>query len=252
MVAQRGGTAQIPTQSRARLQPAVPADLYRKRNLVERFFCKLIQFRRIATSFEKHAGNFPAAVALAAVRIGLRSIETTSRALVASALTPMQPWPGSPVEDLPACQRALPPDRRGADADSRVDFGDQVLAPKGLHMRAIERRLPATAYLREILARGHDGGISILMEWLAEPTPAPPTPQVIRVELSPGRRAQVDLTAIRRGDNKPSAFVGRPGFRRLSFVWFADNERLDRLIEAQELSLDALGGVPHTILSGIM
>ncbi|MBE0552139.1 MAG: transposase, partial [Rhodobacteraceae bacterium] len=43
---------------------------------IERFFCKLKQFRRIATRFEKHATNFLAAVALASTRIWLRSIES--------------------------------------------------------------------------------------------------------------------------------------------------------------------------------
>lgn len=75
-VAARGGTAHIPTQSRVRLQRSVPPELYRRRNLIERFFCKLKQFRRIATRFEKHATNFLAAVALASIRIWLRSIES--------------------------------------------------------------------------------------------------------------------------------------------------------------------------------
>nr|WP_245629278.1 IS5 family transposase [Celeribacter indicus] len=74
-VAARGGEAHIPTQSRVRLQRSVPPDLYRRRNLVERYFCKIKQFRRIATRFEKHAVNFLAAVALASTRIWLRSIE---------------------------------------------------------------------------------------------------------------------------------------------------------------------------------
>ena len=75
-VRDRGGIAHIPTQSRVRVQRSVPQDLYRQRNLVERFFCSLKQFRRIATRFEKHADNFMAAVALAASRIWLRSIES--------------------------------------------------------------------------------------------------------------------------------------------------------------------------------
>lgn len=75
-VAERGGAAHIiPTQRRVRVQRSVPAGLYRQRNLVERFFCALKQFRRIATRFEKHSRNFLAAVALASARIWLRSIE---------------------------------------------------------------------------------------------------------------------------------------------------------------------------------
>lgn len=113
---------------------------------------------------------------------------------------------------------------------------------------AAPRRLPAPVYLRELQARGYDGGISILKEWLAAQYPTLPTPAIIRFETPPGRQAQVDWTVIRRGKNKLSAFVGTLGFSRLSFVWFADNERFDALIEAHERFFDALGGVPHTIL----
>ena len=77
-VAARGGAAHIPTQSRVRLQRSVPPDLYRKRNLIERFFCKLKQFRRIATRFDKHATNFLAAVALASARLWTRTYESTT------------------------------------------------------------------------------------------------------------------------------------------------------------------------------
>ena len=77
-VAKRGGEAHIPTQSRVRIQRSVPGELYRQRNLVERFFCTLKQFRRIATRFEKHATNFMAAIALAATRIWARAIESAS------------------------------------------------------------------------------------------------------------------------------------------------------------------------------
>lgn len=77
LVRDRGGQAHIPTQSRVRIQRSVPENLYRQRNLVERFFGNLKQFRRIATRFEKHADTFMAAVALAAARIWLRAIEST-------------------------------------------------------------------------------------------------------------------------------------------------------------------------------
>jgi transposase len=77
MIAARGGQAHIPTQSRVRVQRSVAPALYRQRNLVERYFCNLKQFRRIATRFEKSARNFLAAVALASARLWLRAIEST-------------------------------------------------------------------------------------------------------------------------------------------------------------------------------
>ncbi|MBO6878699.1 MAG: transposase, partial [Maricaulis sp.] len=52
--------------------------IYRQRNLVERFFCKLKHFRRCATRFDKLARNFLAAVALASTRLWARSYESTT------------------------------------------------------------------------------------------------------------------------------------------------------------------------------
>ena len=77
LVRQSGGQAHIPTQRDRKVQRSVDAALYRRRNLVERFFCNLKQFRRIATRFEKHAVNFLAAVALAAARLWLKAVEST-------------------------------------------------------------------------------------------------------------------------------------------------------------------------------
>ena len=52
--------------------------LYRQRNVIERFFNKLKQFRRIATRYDKLGATFFAFIQLAAVRIWLRSIESTA------------------------------------------------------------------------------------------------------------------------------------------------------------------------------
>jgi transposase len=76
LVAARGGVAHIPTQRRVKVQRSVDPTLYRQRNLIERYFCKLKQFRRIATRFDKLARNFLAAVAIASTRIWLRAIES--------------------------------------------------------------------------------------------------------------------------------------------------------------------------------
>ncbi len=42
------------------------AEAYRARNLIERMFCRLKDFRRIATRYDKRANNFLSAVFLAA------------------------------------------------------------------------------------------------------------------------------------------------------------------------------------------
>jgi transposase len=48
----------------------------RARNLVERFFNKIKQCRRIATRYDKFAANYLAFIKLAAIRIWLRACES--------------------------------------------------------------------------------------------------------------------------------------------------------------------------------
>jgi len=78
LVGQSGGQAHIPTQRDRRVQRSVDRDLYRQRNLVERFFCKLKHFRGVATRFAKLARNFLAAVLLASTRLWTRAYESTT------------------------------------------------------------------------------------------------------------------------------------------------------------------------------
>ena len=51
--------------------------LYRARNLIERFFNKIKQCRRIATRYDKLAVNYLAFIKLASIRIWLRANEST-------------------------------------------------------------------------------------------------------------------------------------------------------------------------------
>lgn len=53
-----GATAVIPPRSNRREPRAYDRHVYKDRNLVERFFNRLKQFRRIATRYEKLAYNF--------------------------------------------------------------------------------------------------------------------------------------------------------------------------------------------------
>jgi len=73
-IAARGGRAHIPTQRDRKVQRSVDLDLYRNRNLVERFFNKLKHFRRIATRFDKLARNYLAAVLVASSRLIIRAL----------------------------------------------------------------------------------------------------------------------------------------------------------------------------------
>ena len=66
---QRDIEAVIP--SSARRKPLIPHDreAYRQRNLIERMFARLKDFRRIATRYDKLARNYLAGVLLAAATI---------------------------------------------------------------------------------------------------------------------------------------------------------------------------------------
>jgi transposase len=58
--------------------PAFSRALYRRRNIVERFFNKLKHFRAVATRYEKHDANFLALVKLASTRIWIRFYESVT------------------------------------------------------------------------------------------------------------------------------------------------------------------------------
>ena len=68
---QAGKTAVIPPKANRKQQREYDKELYKARHLVENFFCKLKQFRAIATRYDKTAQNFLAAVYLTAVTIWL-------------------------------------------------------------------------------------------------------------------------------------------------------------------------------------
>ena len=59
-----GAQAVIPPRKNRTQQRSYDHDLYKARNLVERFFNRLKQFRRIATRYEKLARNFSSMVSL--------------------------------------------------------------------------------------------------------------------------------------------------------------------------------------------
>jgi transposase len=63
--------AVIPPRQHCPTPPDFDPELYKARHLVENFFCKLKQFRAIATRYNKTARNFLAAIHLAAAIIWL-------------------------------------------------------------------------------------------------------------------------------------------------------------------------------------
>jgi transposase len=77
-MAARGVWANIPPMPNRKRRPIFSAFLYRYRNLVERFYNKLKQFRAIATRYDKRDDNFLASIQLASIRIWLRHNESAA------------------------------------------------------------------------------------------------------------------------------------------------------------------------------
>jgi transposase len=70
MIWEQGAIDVIPSKSNRKVPKEFNAELYKSRNLIERFFGRLkASFRRIATRYEKTSQNFMAMIKLAAVRL---------------------------------------------------------------------------------------------------------------------------------------------------------------------------------------
>ena len=66
---QRNIQAVIPSTASRTVPYPLDAKAYKRRNIVERFFCKLKNWRRIATRYDRLARNHMATIALAAIII---------------------------------------------------------------------------------------------------------------------------------------------------------------------------------------
>jgi transposase len=77
-LATRGAKANVKLMPNRVNLPPFNKRLYRKRNLVERFFNKLKHFRAIATRYDKTPENYLAGVKLASLRIWMRFNESVA------------------------------------------------------------------------------------------------------------------------------------------------------------------------------
>ena len=73
---QQGAWANIPPKRNCKDPICFSPYLYRARNLIERFFNKIKQCRRVATRYDKLAANYLAFVKLASIRVWLRANES--------------------------------------------------------------------------------------------------------------------------------------------------------------------------------
>jgi transposase len=66
-IKKRGATAVIPPKKNRKVQYRYDKVLYKTRHRIERFFCRLKDFRRIATRYDRQPCTFMAAVFLASI-----------------------------------------------------------------------------------------------------------------------------------------------------------------------------------------
>ncbi len=66
-VEERGVMPNIPPKVNAKWNNCLSPFLYRNRNAIEPMFCRLKDFRRVATQYHRNGANFLAAVCIAAV-----------------------------------------------------------------------------------------------------------------------------------------------------------------------------------------
>jgi transposase len=76
-VRDQGAWANIPPKKNRTNPIDFSPDLYRSRNLVERFFNKIKQCRCIGTRYDKLAANYLAFIKLASIRLWIRAYEST-------------------------------------------------------------------------------------------------------------------------------------------------------------------------------
>ena len=65
----RGTQPVIPPRKNRKIQYDYDKAIYKQRNIIERMFCRLKDWRRIATRFDRNLKNFMAAIAIAATVI---------------------------------------------------------------------------------------------------------------------------------------------------------------------------------------
>jgi transposase len=78
LASEQGAWANIPPKRNRKDPICFSPYLYRDRNLVERFFNKIKQCRRIATRYDRLAANYLAFVKLAYIRLWLRVYDSTA------------------------------------------------------------------------------------------------------------------------------------------------------------------------------
>lgn len=148
----------------------------------------------------------------------------------------------TPVEEA---MRTGMPERRGAGRPSIArPFADEVTKILGE-----KPDLPSVEVLRRARLAGYGGGKSALYELIVELRPESPPDPVVRFEGVAGEFSQHDFGHVRVKYDTGQVeaihfFASRLKWSRWSHVVLVPNERVEALIRALLLSLEAFQGVP--------
>ena len=74
----RGAAPNIPPKALRKAPHPWNRPLYKRRNIIERFFNRLKQYRGLATRYDKYAETFMAGITLVAIRTVIRANESTA------------------------------------------------------------------------------------------------------------------------------------------------------------------------------
>lgn len=108
--------------------------------------------------------------------------------------------------------------------------------------------IPAAVLLREIQARGYDGGYTRLKIFVRGLRPEPKPDPVVRFETQPGHQMQADWATVGRGADKLKVFIGTLGWSRTAYVEFCDDEQFETLRSCHEHAFEFFAGVPREVL----
>ncbi|MBL1258978.1 MAG: IS21 family transposase [Thiotrichaceae bacterium] len=107
--------------------------------------------------------------------------------------------------------------------------------------------LSAVVLMREIKAKGYEGGITRLRHYLVTLRGIKGAEPVVRFETAPGKQMQVDWGQMRGGKKPLHAFVAVLGYSRALFVHITDNMRYETLEACHRLAFEYFQGIPQQI-----
>jgi transposase len=132
---------------------------------------------------------------------------------------------------------------RGSKLDAYKPFVDHMIS---------EGVWNAVVILRELEARGYDGGITILREYIQPRRSMRASKATVRFETEAGEQLQTDwgqiITEVGGQALKIYFIVNTLGYSRRFHFWCTDSEDAEHTYEGLIRSLEYFGGVPQEVL----